>query len=197
MPIQQSHRRRTSRAGRYIRGCLAERCSDFGALCTQCRQQHLFWVASKRVTRCDDSCPRFAVWGGLFSTFNCSLDYIRGRHDAYNAIGSGMLAAGVLTARHGPRVPLPVPESNSIVGSWSCGNHRWDVHGADRRHGGRVKGAGGRARPPACAEWPSNAANVAQLGTLTAPVRSLRLFLIEELHYSRSLTIFHTQNFPH
>jgi len=43
----------------------------------------------------------FAVWGLLFSTFDCSLGYIRGQEDAYNAIASGALTGGVLAIRGG------------------------------------------------------------------------------------------------
>lgn len=43
----------------------------------------------------------FAVWGGTFSTFDCSLQYIRRRDDHWNAIASGFLTGGVLAARGG------------------------------------------------------------------------------------------------
>merc|ERR1711998_515750 len=45
---------------------------------------------------------QFAVWGGLFSTFDCSLVAIRQREDPWNAIASGALTGGVLAARGGP-----------------------------------------------------------------------------------------------
>lgn len=43
----------------------------------------------------------FAVWGGTFSSFDCSLQYIRRRDDHWNAIASGFLTGGVLAARGG------------------------------------------------------------------------------------------------
>jgi import inner membrane translocase subunit TIM17 len=43
----------------------------------------------------------FAVWGLLFSTFDCSLAYIRGQEDAFNAIASGALTGGALAIRGG------------------------------------------------------------------------------------------------
>lgn len=43
----------------------------------------------------------FAVWGGTFSTFDCSLQYIRRRDDHWNAIASGFMTGGVLAARGG------------------------------------------------------------------------------------------------
>jgi len=41
----------------------------------------------------------FAVWGGMFSSFDCSLAYIRQKEDPWNSIASGFLTGGVLTLR--------------------------------------------------------------------------------------------------
>lgn len=49
-------------------------------------------------TRCWGA-GQFAVWGGLFSTFDCSLVAIRGKEDAWNAISAGAMTGGVLAAR--------------------------------------------------------------------------------------------------
>lgn len=43
----------------------------------------------------------FAVWGGLFSTIDCSLIKIRGKEDPWNAIASGAATGGILAARSG------------------------------------------------------------------------------------------------
>ncbi|CAG8605289.1 3970_t:CDS:2, partial [Acaulospora colombiana] len=43
----------------------------------------------------------FAVWGGLFSTFDCALKGIRQKEDPWNLIASGFLTGGVLAARGG------------------------------------------------------------------------------------------------
>eukprot|EP00392_Amoebophrya_sp_AT5.2_P017589 g17971.t1 len=43
----------------------------------------------------------FAVWGGTFSTFDCTLQYIRRTDDHWNNIASGFLTGGVLAARAG------------------------------------------------------------------------------------------------
>jgi len=48
----------------------------------------------------------FAVWGGLFSTFDCSLAYLRKREDPFNSIGSGAITGGILAARLGWRMSL-------------------------------------------------------------------------------------------
>lgn len=45
----------------------------------------------------------FAVWGGLFSSFDCSLVAIRKKEDPWNSIISGTLTGGVLAARGGWR----------------------------------------------------------------------------------------------
>ncbi|KAF6003407.1 hypothetical protein CCYA_CCYA06G1935 [Cyanidiococcus yangmingshanensis] len=45
----------------------------------------------------------FAVWGGLFSTFDCAIGGLRGVEDPYNAIASGAITGGVLSARSGLR----------------------------------------------------------------------------------------------
>ncbi|XP_057296902.1 mitochondrial import inner membrane translocase subunit Tim17-B-like [Hydractinia symbiolongicarpus] len=44
----------------------------------------------------------FAVWGGMFSTFDCCLMAVRGKEDPWNSIGSGALTGAVLMARAGP-----------------------------------------------------------------------------------------------
>lgn len=46
---------------------------------------------------------RFAVFGGLFSVFDCSMVYIRQKEDAWNSIASGAAAAAFLALRNGPR----------------------------------------------------------------------------------------------
>ncbi|KAJ1617403.1 Tim17/Tim22/Tim23/Pmp24 family-domain-containing protein [Pavlovales sp. CCMP2436] len=45
----------------------------------------------------------FAVWGGLFSTFDCALVAMRGKEDPWNAIVSGAATGYVLAARGGWR----------------------------------------------------------------------------------------------
>lgn len=51
----------------------------------------------------------FAVWGGLFSTFDCALVAMRGKEDPWNAIASGALTGYVLAARGEPRARGPPP----------------------------------------------------------------------------------------
>lgn len=45
----------------------------------------------------------FAVWGGLFSTFDCALQGVRRKEDPWNAIASGAMTGGVLSCRSGLR----------------------------------------------------------------------------------------------
>jgi len=43
----------------------------------------------------------FAVWGGLFSTIDCSLVHIRKKEDPWNSITSGALTGAILAVRQG------------------------------------------------------------------------------------------------
>jgi len=54
----------------------------------------------------------FAVWGGLFSTIDCSLIKLRGKEDPWNAIVSGAATGGILAARSGPGAML----GSAIIG---------------------------------------------------------------------------------
>jgi hypothetical protein len=45
----------------------------------------------------------FAVWGGLFSTFDCALKGVRQKEDPWNSILSGAITGGVLAARGGAK----------------------------------------------------------------------------------------------
>ncbi|KAL0862552.1 hypothetical protein Bca101_041670 [Brassica carinata] len=44
----------------------------------------------------------FAVWGGLFSTFDCSMVYFRQKEDPWNSIFAGAATGGFLAMRQGP-----------------------------------------------------------------------------------------------
>ncbi|ESQ52377.1 hypothetical protein EUTSA_v10017215mg [Eutrema salsugineum] len=44
----------------------------------------------------------FAVWGGLFSTFDCTMVYIRQKEDPWNSIIAGAATGGFLSMRQGP-----------------------------------------------------------------------------------------------
>ncbi|KAJ3350951.1 hypothetical protein AMAG_13055 [Allomyces macrogynus ATCC 38327] len=48
----------------------------------------------------------FAVWGTLFSTFDCAFAGIRQKEDAWNSIMSGTLTGGVLALRSGWKAAL-------------------------------------------------------------------------------------------
>lgn len=45
----------------------------------------------------------FAVWGGLFSVFDCSMVYLRQKEDPWNSIFAGAATGGFLQMRHGAR----------------------------------------------------------------------------------------------
>ncbi|KAI9032261.1 Tim17/Tim22/Tim23/Pmp24 family-domain-containing protein [Hyaloraphidium curvatum] len=54
----------------------------------------------------------FAVWGGLFSTFDCAFAGVRGVEDPWNSIMSGAVTGGVLAARGGVRTAM----GSAVVG---------------------------------------------------------------------------------
>lgn len=41
----------------------------------------------------------FAVWGGLFSTIDCTMIYLRKKEDPWNSITSGALTGAILSVR--------------------------------------------------------------------------------------------------
>lgn len=43
----------------------------------------------------------FAIWGGLFSTFDCTMVFLRRKEDPWNCITAGALTGGVLSLRSG------------------------------------------------------------------------------------------------
>ena len=48
----------------------------------------------------------FAVWGGLYSTFDCALISIRDKEDPWNSIASGAITGAVLAARNGVKASI-------------------------------------------------------------------------------------------
>jgi len=53
-------------------------------------------------TRAPITGGNFAVWGGLFSSIDCTLVYVRQKEDPWNSIASGALTGGILSCRNGP-----------------------------------------------------------------------------------------------
>lgn len=43
----------------------------------------------------------FAVWGGLFSTIDCTMVHLRKKEDPWNSITSGALTGAILAVRNG------------------------------------------------------------------------------------------------
>lgn len=54
----------------------------------------------------------FAVWGGMFSTIDCTLVHLRKKEDPWNSIVSGAATGGILAARNG----LPAMAGSAIIG---------------------------------------------------------------------------------
>lgn len=54
----------------------------------------------------------FAVWGGLFSTYDCMLIHARGKEDPWNGIAAGALTGGTLAVRAG----VKAVGKNALIG---------------------------------------------------------------------------------
>ncbi|PWN45894.1 putative TIM17-mitochondrial inner membrane import translocase subunit [Ceraceosorus guamensis] len=48
----------------------------------------------------------FGVWGGMFSTYDCTVKGIRQKEDAWNAIIAGFMTGGSLAIRAGPKTAV-------------------------------------------------------------------------------------------
>jgi import inner membrane translocase subunit TIM17 len=46
----------------------------------------------------------FAIWGLLFSSYDCTFEHLRRKEDPWNSILAGAATGGTLAARAGPRV---------------------------------------------------------------------------------------------
>lgn len=54
----------------------------------------------------------FAVWGGLFSTIDCTLVHFREKEDPWNSIVSAAATGGILAARNG----VPAMAGSALIG---------------------------------------------------------------------------------
>lgn len=59
---------------------------------------------------------QFAMWGGVFSTIDCSLAHIRKKEDPWNSIASGAITGGILAVRQGTGTMV----GSAIIGKASC-----------------------------------------------------------------------------
>lgn len=55
---------------------------------------------------------QFGVWGGLFSSFDCTLTHLRRKEDPWNSIMSGAATGGLLAIRAGPKAA----GKNALIG---------------------------------------------------------------------------------
>ncbi|CAB3379413.1 Hypothetical predicted protein [Cloeon dipterum] len=61
----------------------------------------------------------FAVWGGMFSTIDCTLVQIRKKEDPWNSIISGAATGGILAARNGLlAMGGSASSSNQLIPRW-------------------------------------------------------------------------------
>lgn len=81
--------------------------SSSGPCALPSRLSHLLLALSIPVQAIRREAPKiggsFAVWGGLFSTFDCTLVAIRKKEDPWNSIAAGALTGGFLQLRTGAR----------------------------------------------------------------------------------------------
>jgi len=54
----------------------------------------------------------FAIWGGTFSTVDCTLVHLRKKEDPWNSIISGAVTGGILAARNG----VPAMAGSAVIG---------------------------------------------------------------------------------
>ncbi|EDQ84358.1 uncharacterized protein MONBRDRAFT_30342 [Monosiga brevicollis MX1] len=57
----------------------------------------------------------FAIWGALFSTFDCSFVALRGKEDPWNAISSGFFTSGLLSIRYGPKTAFKAALGGAFI----------------------------------------------------------------------------------
>lgn len=57
----------------------------------------------------------FAVWGGLYSSFDCMLQGIRHKEDPWNSIAAGAMSGGVLASRSGLRMAAKSAAGGGIL----------------------------------------------------------------------------------
>jgi import inner membrane translocase subunit TIM17 len=69
---------------------------------TSPRGQRIPGIVSAVKARAPILAGNFAVWSGMFNTFDCGISHIREKEDAWNAVLSGAATGAVLSARAGP-----------------------------------------------------------------------------------------------
>ena len=96
----------------------------------------------------------FAVWGGLFSAFDCTLVAIRRKEDPWNPIMSGALTGGVLSCATASPPPADPPRladfswlSSRASPSCSLATARSPAAGDDRRPPAAPAGASAGPQP--------------------------------------------------
>eukprot|EP00753_Platysulcus_tardus_P013922 PLAT3917.1.p1 GENE.PLAT3917.1~~PLAT3917.1.p1 ORF type:complete len:230 (-),score=61.09 PLAT3917.1:206-868(-) len=134
----------------------------------------------------------FAMWGGLFSSFDCAIAAMRGKEDPFNSIASGFLTGGVLAARAGWRIALgqamfagvfvglieglgvmltrslapPPPGEMAAAAAAAGGASGAAMNAAGSGGGGSGMGPGGMGMPPRAPPMPAD--DDPYLGTGTA-----------------------------
>ncbi|KAB1996291.1 hypothetical protein ES319_D13G221300v1 [Gossypium barbadense] len=74
----------------------------------------------------------FAVWGGLFSTFDCTMVYVRQKEDPWNSIIAGAATGGFLSMRQGLGAASRSSTTDANYDRRSgteCGRYAWISNG--------------------------------------------------------------------
>lgn len=101
------HHGTISRAGQSVRCTLLSACSRCFTLwhSLKLHAMPVYMYSDTYVQAIRREAPRiggsFAVWGGLFSTFDCTLVAVRHKEDPWNSIAAGALTGGFLSLRTG------------------------------------------------------------------------------------------------
>ncbi|EFA79540.1 mitochondrial import inner membrane translocase subunit 17 [Heterostelium album PN500] len=77
----------------------------------------------------------FAVWGTLFSGFDCTLAYIRKKEDYVNPIAAGALTGGVLAARAGWKASVvSAAFGGAFIGLFEVFQHVIEKFNSQQKH---------------------------------------------------------------
>ena len=88
--------------GAFLLGCVGGGLFHFGkGMRNAPKGQRLWGGYVSMVHRAPSLGGGFAVWGGLFATYNCILQSVRQKEDIWNPIAAGTLVGGTLAARAG------------------------------------------------------------------------------------------------
>jgi import inner membrane translocase subunit TIM17 len=57
----------------------------------------------------------FAIWGTMYSSYDCSFMYIRDTDDVWNSVAAGFMTGGTLAIRTGPKAALGAAMFGGVI----------------------------------------------------------------------------------